>query len=106
MVFSLQPTHLSSFTISFCILKLIKNDEEKHHPVPESSGVEMLQFFMNEHGLSISDLKEIGSPDTVPEILDEFLYRVRMALQEIAAKPGNDNRKLTVAQKSTCLFGH
>ena len=44
--------------------------EEKHHPVPESSGFEMLQFFMNEHGLLISDLQEIGSPNTVSEILD------------------------------------
>ena len=44
--------------------------EEKHYPVPESSGIEMLQFFMNEHGLLISDLQEIGSPNTVSEILD------------------------------------
>ena len=44
--------------------------EEKYHPVHESSGIEMLQFFMNEHGLLTSDLQEIGSPNTVSEILD------------------------------------
>ena len=44
--------------------------EEKHHQVPESSGVEMLQFFMNEQGLLTSDLQEIGSPNTISKILD------------------------------------
>ena len=44
--------------------------EERHHPIPECSGTEMLRFFMDEHGLTESDLPEIGSQTTVSEILN------------------------------------
>ena len=44
--------------------------EEKHYPMPECSGADMLRFFMEEHGLTPSDLPEIGSPDVVSEILN------------------------------------
>ncbi len=44
--------------------------EDKHHPIPECSGVEMLQFLMEEHQLEPSDLPELGTPDTVSEILE------------------------------------
>lgn len=44
--------------------------EEKHHPIPECSGSEMLHFFMNEHGLTSSDLPEIGPQEVVSEILN------------------------------------
>ncbi len=43
--------------------------EERHHPMPECSGTEMLHFFMEEHGLTQSDLPEIGSQGVVSEIL-------------------------------------
>ena len=43
--------------------------EEKHHSVPECRGAEMLRFFMDEHGLTQSDLPEIGSQGVVSEIL-------------------------------------
>lgn len=43
--------------------------EERHHPMPTCSGAEMLQFFMEEHGLAQSDLPEIGSQGVVSEIL-------------------------------------
>ncbi len=44
--------------------------EERHHPMPECSGAEMLRFFMEEHGLAQSDLPEIGSQGVVSEILN------------------------------------
>ncbi len=44
--------------------------EEKHYPMPECSGIAMLEFFMDEHGLTFSDLPEIGEPSTVLEILN------------------------------------
>jgi HTH-type transcriptional regulator/antitoxin HigA len=37
--------------------------------MPACSGAEMLQFFMEEHGLAQSDLPEIGSQGVVSEIL-------------------------------------
>lgn len=49
---------------------LIHAYEEKRYPVPESSGVEMLRFFMEEHELSTSDLPEIGSADVVSDVLE------------------------------------
>jgi HTH-type transcriptional regulator / antitoxin HigA len=48
---------------------LLEAYEEKHHPTPEASGADMLQFFMGEHGLTQSDLSEIGSQGVVSEIL-------------------------------------
>lgn len=49
---------------------VIHTYEEKHHRMPECSGVEMLQFLMEEHQIEPSDLPEIGSPETVSEILN------------------------------------
>ncbi len=44
--------------------------EEKYHPVPECSGVEILQFLMEEHQLKPSDLSEIGTATIISEIID------------------------------------
>jgi HTH-type transcriptional regulator/antitoxin HigA len=44
--------------------------EEKHYPIPECSGVEMLQFLIEEHQLEVSELPELGTPDIVLEILN------------------------------------
>jgi HTH-type transcriptional regulator/antitoxin HigA len=44
--------------------------EEKHYPIPECSGVEMLQFLIEEHQLEPSDLPELGTSDIVLEILN------------------------------------
>lgn len=43
--------------------------EERHYPIPESSGADILRFLMDEHGLKQSDLPEIGSQGVVSEIL-------------------------------------
>ncbi len=43
--------------------------EEKHHPIPECSGIEVLKFLMEEHQLKPSDLPALGPPDIVLEIL-------------------------------------
>ncbi|RKU16218.1 transcriptional regulator [Candidatus Poribacteria bacterium] len=44
--------------------------EEKHHPIPDCSGIEALKFLMEEHQLEPSDLPELGTSDTVLEILE------------------------------------
>ena len=57
--------------------------EEKNYPVPECDGIGMLCFFMDEHGLTPSDLPEIGSEKTVSEIISgkrEFSVRHIRAL--------------------------
>lgn len=49
---------------------LIHAYEEKHIAMPDASGGEMLQFFMEEHGLTQSDLPEVGSQGVISEILN------------------------------------
>ena len=44
--------------------------EEKHHPIPECSGVEVLRLLMEEHQLEPTDLPNLGSPNIVLEILN------------------------------------
>ena len=44
--------------------------EEKHHPIPECSGIEVLKFLMEEHQLEPTDLPELGPSDIVLEILN------------------------------------
>lgn len=48
---------------------LIEVYEERHYPMPECSGADMLRFFMEEHGLTQTDLPEIGSQGVVSEVL-------------------------------------
>lgn len=43
--------------------------EERRHPIPAVSGADLLQFLMDEHDLTVSDLPEIGAPNAVTEIL-------------------------------------
>ncbi|MGE3979553.1 MAG: type II toxin-antitoxin system HigA family antitoxin [Nitrospira sp.] len=43
--------------------------EEVHVPVPVSSGLEILRALMEDHGLSQSDLPEVGSQGVVSEVL-------------------------------------
>ena len=49
---------------------LIHAYEERHHPMPECSGGDMLRHFIEEHGLKQSYLPEVGSQGVVSEILD------------------------------------
>ena len=49
---------------------LIHAYEQEHVLMPEASGVDMLSFFIEEHGLTQSDLPEIGSQGVVSEILN------------------------------------
>jgi len=65
---------------------VIHTYEEKHYAMPECSGVEMLQFLMEEHQLEPSDLPEIGTPDIILEILDGERELTVKHLQALAAR--------------------
>ena len=43
--------------------------EQEHCPMPDCTGAEILQYLMEEHGLTQSDLPEVGSQGVVSEIL-------------------------------------
>jgi HTH-type transcriptional regulator/antitoxin HigA len=45
------------------------NREEEHYPIPASTGADVLRYLMEEHGLSQTDLPEVGSQGVVSEIL-------------------------------------
>ncbi|HET9590868.1 MAG TPA: helix-turn-helix domain-containing protein [Anaerolineales bacterium] len=49
---------------------LIHVYEEEHYPIPASTGVDVLRFLMEEHGLAQSELPEVGSQGVVSEILN------------------------------------
>lgn len=49
---------------------VIQAYEEKHHPIPECSGIEVLKLLMEEHRLEPADLPDLGPPDFVLEILN------------------------------------
>jgi HTH-type transcriptional regulator/antitoxin HigA len=50
---------------------LVHAYEEQHHRLPDdSTGADMLRFFMDEHQLTQVDLPEIGSQGVVSEILN------------------------------------
>ena len=57
------------YTLLDTLGTLLHAYEEQHHPMPECSGVDVLRFLMEEHGLTQSDLPEIGSQGVVSEIL-------------------------------------
>lgn len=48
---------------------LIHAYEEKYHPIPECSGIEMIKYLMEELHLEPSDFPELGPPNTVLAIL-------------------------------------
>jgi HTH-type transcriptional regulator / antitoxin HigA len=57
------------YTLLDTLGTLIQVYEEEHYPIPEASGVDVLRFLMEEHGLTQSSLPEIGSQGVVSEIL-------------------------------------
>jgi len=48
---------------------LIHAYEEKHYPMQDVRGADMLRHFIEEHGLKQSDLPEVGSQGVVSEVL-------------------------------------
>ncbi|ASL28912.1 helix-turn-helix domain-containing protein [Azotobacter chroococcum] len=56
-------------TLASHIGDLIEAYDEAHHPMPKVSGVEMLRYLMQEHGLTQADLPEVGAQSVVSELL-------------------------------------
>lgn len=58
------------YTLLDTLGTLLHAYEEQHHAIPDSSSAEILRFLMDEHGLTQSELPEIGSQGVVSEILN------------------------------------
>ena len=57
------------YTLLDTLGTLLHAYEEEHHPLPACSGVDVLRFLMDEHGLTQSDLSEVGSQGVISDIL-------------------------------------
>lgn len=57
------------YTLLDTLGTLLHAYEEQHHSMPECSGIDVLHFLMDEHGLTQSDLPEVGSQGVVSDIL-------------------------------------
>lgn len=69
---------------------LIEAYDREYHSLPEASGIEVLRFLMEEHGLTQKDLLEIGSQGVVSEVLaGRRTLNVRQ-IQALAARFGVD----------------
>ncbi len=61
---------------------LIEAYDREHHSLREASGIEVLRFLMDEHGLAQKDPPEIGSQGVVSEVL---AGRRRLNVRQIQA---------------------
>ena len=50
---------------------MIEEYERSHIPEPQGDPIECLKYLMNEHGLKQKDLKELGSPGVISEVLSK-----------------------------------
>ena len=70
---------------------LIHAYEEQHFPMPASTGADVLRFLMDEHGMTQSDLPEIGSQGVISEILNDKrelnVRQIRMLAKRFKVSP-------------------
>jgi HTH-type transcriptional regulator / antitoxin HigA len=69
---------------------LIEAYDREYHSLPEASGIEVLRFLMEEHGLTQKDLPEIGSQGVVSEVLAGRRRLNVRQIQALAARFGVD----------------
>ncbi len=71
---------------------LIEHYDREHYRLPEASGVEVVRFLMEEHGLTQKDLPEIGSQGMVSEVLSGRrplnVRQVHALAERFGVKPG------------------
>ena len=65
---------------------VIQSYEDRHYPIPDCSGIDMLQYLMEEHQLAISDLSEIGNAEVISEILDGKRELTIKNLQDLSSR--------------------
>ena len=49
---------------------LVHTYEEEHYPISDVTGTDALRFLMDEHGMTQSDLSDVGSQGVISEILN------------------------------------
>lgn len=69
---------------------LIEAYDREHHGLPEASGLDVIRFLMEQHGLTQKDLPEIGSQGVVSEVLAGRRQLNVRQLKALAARFGID----------------
>jgi len=69
---------------------LIEAYDREHHALPAASGVDVVRFLMEQHGLNQSDLPEIGSQGVVSEVLAGRRQLNTRQIRDLAARFGVD----------------
>lgn len=69
---------------------LIEAYDREHHALPAASGVDVVRFLMEQHGLNQSDLPEIGSQGVVSEVLAGRRQLNMRQVQDLAGRFGVD----------------
>ena len=69
---------------------LIEAFDREHHSLPEASGIEVLRFLMDQHGLTQKDLPEVGSQGVVSEVIRGRRRLNVRQIQALAARFGVD----------------
>jgi len=67
---------------------LIEAYDKEHHSLPEASGVDVVRFLMEEHGLTQKDLPEVGSQGVVSEVLAGYRILNVRQIQALAERFG------------------
>jgi HTH-type transcriptional regulator/antitoxin HigA len=81
-----DPRYRSIETLSV----LIGAYDREHYRLPEVSGIEVVRFLMKEHGLTQSDLPEIGTQSVVSETLSGGRQLNVHQIRALAARFGVD----------------
>ncbi len=69
---------------------LIEAYDREHQRLPEASGIEVLRFLMEQHGLAQGDLPEVGSQGVVSEVIRGCRRLNIRQIQALAARFGVD----------------
>jgi len=69
---------------------LIEAYDREHHALPAASGVDVVRFLMEQHGLNQRDLPEIGSQGVVSEVLAGRRQLNMRQIRDLAARFGVD----------------
>lgn len=65
---------------------LIEAYEAEHHSIPICSGSDVLAYLIEEHRLSLSDLPEIGTSETIEAILNKHQALTLSQVQQLAQR--------------------
>jgi HTH-type transcriptional regulator/antitoxin HigA len=65
---------------------IIEAYETEHYPIPNCHGNDVLAYLMEEHKLSLSDLPQIGSSETIQAILTKEKALTFNQIQQLAER--------------------